>query len=125
MIKTLYSKIVCSNRTRHNESQNTDGSFLNVNNPPWKKYPLSEVTCLKLYRETGLSAWEVAERREKWIEQSAKRDVHFPTFLPFLWGLSKVHNLIRVKHGTSLPVRLVKQWFTSRTVGEVHIISET
>ena len=46
-------------------------------------------------------------------------------------GLSNIHDLIRVINGISRlvrvvqAVRVVKQWFTSRTSGELHIIGET
>ena len=46
-------------------------------------------------------------------------------------GLSNIHDLIRVVNGIGRPVRVVravrvvKQWFTSRTSGELHITGET
>ena len=48
-----------------------------------------------------------------------------------LRGLSNIHDLIRVVNGIGRLVRVVravrvlKQWFTSRTSGELHIIGET
>ena len=41
-------------------------------------------------------------------------------------SMSNIHDLVRVINGISLPLRLVRvvQWLKSRTVGELHIISD-